>query len=70
MKGCVGRFTKSLFGVSTEDITILAEQIKQLQKSAIGNHDQVHHQINGFQSYVPKENKKFNLLHKATKPKK
>ena len=66
--GFVGRFAKSLFGVSTEeDTTILAKQIKQLQNSAIGNHDQVLHLIDDFQSYVVKENKKFDLLRKATK---
>ena len=65
--GFVGRFAKSLFGVSTEeDTTILQKQIKQLYDSTVGQSEQLNTFIDDFLSYVVKDNKKFKLLQKAT----
>ena len=65
--GFVGRFAKSLFGVSTEEDTkMLQKQIKQLYDSTAGQHEQLNTFIGDSQSYVVKDNKKFKLLQKGT----
>ena len=67
--GFVGRFAKSLFGVSTEeDTSILARQIQTLQNLALENQDDLATLFDDFQSYIIKEDKKLELLKKYNPP--
>ena len=65
--GIVGRFAKSLFGVSTEEDTrMLAKQIDKISKVTSQNDEEISAILDDFQSYVVKADKKFQLLEKAT----
>ena len=66
--GFVGRFAKSLFGVSTErDTKILAKQIEQINRNNADNNKDVLAVTQAFQSYIIKADKKFELLNQAVK---
>ena len=65
--GFVGRFAKSLFGVSTEeDTSILAKQIQTLQNLGSENQEDLMMLFDYFQSYIVKQNKNFELLQNTT----
>ena len=66
--GFVGRFAKSLFGVSTEqDTKVLSDQIKQIQEVAKENVEETVTFSHTFRSYIIKANRKLELLEHATK---
>ena len=60
--GIVGRFAKSLYGVSTEEDTrILAKQIDKISKVISQNDEEISAISDDFQSYVVKADKNFNF---------
>ena len=64
--GFVGRFPKSLFGVSTEqDTNILLKHIEQVQQLTAVDHDQLGLLTENLQSYIIKSDKTAQLLQKA-----
>ena len=66
--GLVGRFAKSLFGVSTEgDTRILAQQIRQIREDFDAHNENTLAITQTFQSYIVKADKKFELLNQAIK---
>ena len=64
--GFVGRFAKSLFGVSTEeDTSILAKQINHIQSLTAKNYDHLISVSDALQSYILKADKREQLLQTA-----
>ena len=66
--GFVGRFAKSLFGVSTEgDTRILAQQIREIHEDFDACNENTLAITQTFLSYIVKADKKFELLNQAIK---